>query len=270
MQTKSFKIEFALDDLADVVPWGEGDQASLSWFGLTQGRYWIETPAGDLLRYTPEIQEHWKSPYAVVDYQVARLFEDLLDRMPAILEPVPHDIANKYGDRAWHERLRRWTEEETAADQPRWAQPPDRWDLYEAAMHWWCARTLDTAYLLCGPAITIWRADNDVHLRWTSERNRIDGIEVFANANGDVSVPAGIFERAAITFLKSVISAMGERIHMLKNGAQTRPCRLDIAALSAEQAQREDELRLKLVPTRTDWSQIRTHLDVLSSALNAT
>jgi hypothetical protein len=270
VQAKEFKIQFVLDELADVVPWGQGDEASLHWFGLTQGRYWIETPKGDILRYTPEIQAYWNSTIDVVDYPVARLFEDLLYCMPAILEPVPPDIAQKCSDRQWHERVRCWAEEETPTDQPRSAVSPDRWDLYHAALDWWHARTFDTGYLQCGPSITFWRVGNAVHLRWTSEANRIDGIEVFATPCGDVSLSFDAFERAASDFLVGVISAMAERVHALQNGAQFRqPCRLDTAALYVEHAQREAELRSKLVPMKTDWPAVRTHLDLLSTAFNA-
>jgi hypothetical protein len=190
--------------------------------------------------------------------------------MPAILEPVRPDIAQKCSDRQWHERLRCWTEEETPIDQPRSAFNPDRWDLYHAALDWWHARTFDTGYLQCGPSITFWRVGNAVHLRWTSEANRIDGIEVFVTPCGDVSLSFDAFERAASDFLVGVISAMAERVHALQNGAQFRqPCRLDTAALYVEHAQREAELRSNLVPLKTDWPQVRTHLDLLSTAFNA-
>jgi Family of unknown function (DUF5984) len=270
MQTKEFKIQFALDELADVTPWGMGDEASLHWFGLTQGRYWIETPEGDVLRYTPEIQAHWKSPIEVVDYQVARLFEDFLNCMPSVLEPVPLDIAQECSGRQWQERLLSWIEEETPSDQPRSEFSPDRWDLYHAAMDWWHARTFDTGYLRCGPLITIWRVGDTVHLRWTSGDNRVDGIAVFATPNGDISLSFDAFERTTTDFFEGVIAAMAERVQALQNGAQVRqPCQLDIAALCVEHAQRKAELRSSLLPVQTNWREVRTHLDLLSAALDA-
>jgi hypothetical protein len=71
---------------------------SLHWSGLTSGRYWIETPHGEVLRYTPEIRKLWNFPFVYVDYQVARLFEDVQEHLPAVLEPVPEDIATFASD----------------------------------------------------------------------------------------------------------------------------------------------------------------------------
>jgi Family of unknown function (DUF5984) len=270
MPTQPFKIHFALDDLADVEPWGKGDEANLHWFGLTQGRYWIETPIGDVLRYTPEIQAHLNLQCAVVDYQVARLFEDLHDRMPAVLEPVPPDIAERCSDRGWHDRLRCWTEEKTAPDRPRWAMNPERWELYHAAMGWWSERSLDTAYLRCGPVITLWRVEDAVNVRWTTRNNLMDGIEVFAIPEGDVSISVADLERAASDFFEGVLSSMAGRLRILQNGARaSRPCRLDMADITADHARRDAEFRAKPAPVETDWLANRTHLEVLRTAVNA-
>jgi hypothetical protein len=72
-----FRFRFELDAISDIQPWGEPGCENLHWFGLTSGRYWIETPLGEVLRYTPEIMKLWNLPFNYVDYQVARLFEDL-------------------------------------------------------------------------------------------------------------------------------------------------------------------------------------------------
>jgi hypothetical protein len=270
MLMNTFKIRFALDDLADVEPWEAGDELRLHWFGLTQGMYWIETPIGDVLRYTPEIQAHWESPRAVADYHVARLVEDLHERMAAVLEPVPVDIAESCSDRHWHKRLRRWTEEETSTDRPLWAMNPERWDLYHAAMDWWGARAIDTAYLRCGPEINFWRVEDTVNLRWTSDNNQVDGIEVFAIPQGDVSISVADFESAATEFFEEVLSAMGKRVRMLRDGARlSRPCLLDTPDLCAEHSGREMALRAKQPPPKTDWFEIRAKLEALRTALNA-
>jgi hypothetical protein len=46
------KFCFEFDPVINVDAWGESGRAKLHWFGLTSGRYWIETPVGEVLRYT--------------------------------------------------------------------------------------------------------------------------------------------------------------------------------------------------------------------------
>lgn len=83
------RFRFELRPLAEVAPWG-GDQPSLSWYSLTDGRYWIELGDVELLRYVPEEGE--VRPY--VDYYVVRLWEDLLQLFPAAIEDVPMDLVD--------------------------------------------------------------------------------------------------------------------------------------------------------------------------------
>ncbi len=82
-----FKFCFELDDMSDIKPWEEPEEPILHWFGLTSGRYWIETAVGEVLRYTPEIRRLWNIPFVHVDYPIARVFEDLQEHLPAALEP---------------------------------------------------------------------------------------------------------------------------------------------------------------------------------------
>ncbi|MEI9988133.1 MAG: DUF5984 family protein [Aliidongia sp.] len=75
-------------------PGGKGADCSLSWFGLTDGIYCIDTPAGRLFEHSlpadPDVGEPW------CDYQVARLFEDLIEIWHAVADPVPEDILARY------------------------------------------------------------------------------------------------------------------------------------------------------------------------------
>jgi hypothetical protein len=140
--SNSIRFCFDLDPVADIEPWGEPGSATLHWFRLTSGRYWIETPHGEVLSYTPKIQKLWNFPHGHVDYQVARMFEDIQEHLPAVLEPVPGEVAVFATNQQWLTRLRSWVEED-GRDQ----KGIDRWDLYEAAMSWFWEREIDTTHL---------------------------------------------------------------------------------------------------------------------------
>ena len=51
---ENFRSRFEFDPVRGIEPWGTvGDDSgpkSLSWFGLTSGHYWSETPAGPAVR----------------------------------------------------------------------------------------------------------------------------------------------------------------------------------------------------------------------------
>jgi hypothetical protein len=263
IMAERFRFRFELDAISDIQPWGEPGKASLHWFGLTSGRYWIETPRGEVLRYTPEIRKLWNFPFVYVDYQVARLFEDVQEHLPAELEPVPEDIATLASDPAWLERLARWIDEECSKEEGR-----RRWDLYEAAMSWWWQRDLDTAYLSHGPRISIWRVDDEVHFRWTTTENEDRGVPVFVKPTGEFTMRWTTFQSAAIGFCdEEVLSAMRGRIADLRNAGWNRTdCAVDLNGLVADQEQREEIFaQLGNQIPETNWAEVRAQLRDLKS-----
>lgn len=261
---KSFRFRFELDAIENIEPWGEPGRASLSWFGLTSGRYWIDTPLGEVMAYTPEIRKLWNFPFPYVDYQIARLFEDLQEHLPAMLEPVPEDIAIFASDRSWLERLALWIDSECGE-----SEGLRRWDLNEAAMAWWWQRELDTAYLSHGPRISIWRTNDDVHFRWTTRTNEDRGVPVFAVPAGDVTISLSTFQTAAFGFCEEVLSMMSSRVNDIQSkGWDRADCILNVTALVAEQQAREELFKqVKVQGAETNWPEVRTHLGLLKFAL---
>ncbi|MEU6412490.1 DUF5984 family protein [Microbispora sp. NPDC046933] len=136
------RFRFALTRLGGVVPWGDEDR-SLHWFGLTEGWYWIELADHELLRYVPGPPRHADStarPY--VDYYLARLWEDVIEMTPAVLEPVPADLLDfvTAGHDAWR---------------------PVNSDAASTAAVWYDEHTLDLGYIQQPPRIRAWRTVSD-------------------------------------------------------------------------------------------------------------
>jgi hypothetical protein len=259
-----FRFRFELDAASDIQPWGEPGRYSLNWFGLTSGRYWIETPLGEVLRYTPEIRKLWNIPFFYVDYQVARMFEDLQEHLPAALEPVPEDIATLATSRTWLKQLSLWADEECSELEGR-----QRWNLYEAAMWWWWQRELDTSHLSHGPRISMWRTRDEVHFRWTTNENEDRDVPVFTVPTGDLTMGLKTFQAAATDFCNDVLSAMRRRIESIQNnGWIRRDCTLDLSGLAAEQKHREEIFRqVSAKVLETDWLEVRTQLRALNSQM---
>ena len=114
-------------------------------------------------------------PFNYVDYEVARLFEDLQEHLPASLEAVPLDISARATDRAWLRQISSWVDDEACTE----TEGRRRWELYEAGMSWWWDREIETGYLTHGPRISVWRTNDDVHFRWTTLENEHSGLPVF-------------------------------------------------------------------------------------------
>ena len=266
VDTATLRFCFELDETQDVQAWGESGRKSLHWFGLTSGRFWIETPAGELLRYTPEVRTLWNYPFDYVDYQVARLFEDLQSCLSAALEPVPEDIALLVANSAWLDSVHSWREEE--CDQ---SEVDSRWNLYESAVSWWHEREIDTGYLSHGPWFSIWCTGDLVHFRWTTRNNQDRGVPIFLVPSGYFSMTLAEFKSAACGFCETVLATMSVRVEHIKRHGWTRTdCEIDVGALLSEQRQRENQFSiLKNRTSATNWDEIRLHLKLLVARVNS-
>jgi hypothetical protein len=97
-------FHFQLTPIAEIKPWGKKDEPSLHWFGLSDGRYWIQIGETEVFRYSktvlaayppqdPALATHSLDPY--LDYYVARLWEDILEIVPDILDPLPAPLVQR-------------------------------------------------------------------------------------------------------------------------------------------------------------------------------
>ncbi|OPC85321.1 hypothetical protein B4N89_26380 [Embleya scabrispora] len=250
------RFRFVLRAVEAVRPWGD-EAPRLGWFILTDGWYWIEAGGHELLRYAdPARAEAFAGPDAVreppyVDYHVVRLWEDLVDLMPRIMEPVPPDLADFVPDR----RLR---VEGSAA--------PDA----EAAISWAEGHVLDMGHLRAAPDIRFRRAvsggDDTMTITWAhaSEPDDDDPIRFTAPATGRVSVPTEAFTAAVTDFDRDLFAAMEERVGALEASGPPPGVELDTIHLRHEHRDRATWLRRALDRTPdTDWPAVRSGAELL-------
>jgi hypothetical protein len=87
------RFTFQLRQMGAIAPWhdADGSHAHLGWFGLTDGWYWIAAGAAEFFRYSQSLVDKWTRGYSgapwlealpYVDYQVSRLWEDVLGLLP--------------------------------------------------------------------------------------------------------------------------------------------------------------------------------------------
>ncbi|MFD5244919.1 DUF5984 family protein [Amycolatopsis sp. NPDC058340] len=227
-------FHFRLRPLAEVEPWGD---RRLHWFALTDGWYWIEV-AGHKLFHHPSNTVVGQS--ASVDYYVARLWEDIQEVLPSLLEPVPADLVDRM-----------------TRDQDAWcgAGVEDS----ETALDWYSSHVMHTSYLAASPLIMWWRSivgQDTITVDWRHTTEH--GLDCTVPRQGQASVPTEQFLRAVEDFDRELIDAMNQRITEIEAHGLDTGTQLDLEQFRHEHQQRSRSLAatLRHVPA-TDWTAVR-------------
>ncbi len=239
-------FNFALRPVDEIEPWGTSPDLSLSWFGLTDGIYWIDAGGEPLFRYSDELVEGWPidsfvGPY--VDYQVIRLYEDLIDILPAILCSLSHRLSVL---------IQKSTDKQSCIDsyfswEGRLSKNDDRlWDLADSASSWLCERSLTTLHLLAGPRIKIWRESNWITIAWNNSDLTINGIRAWKSLEGSYRLSVDEFVSEITSFHDRLMSEMRHRVDFIRAGWNRPEIRIDIDSLVNEQSYREGILESAL------------------------
>ena len=226
-------FEFVLRPIEDVQPWGKYPDVSLSWFALTDGFFRIRVGNEYLLHSSNEevqkerLRRGCPHPYplyeAWTDYQVVRLWEDTLESLPSILQPLPEELCRivelDWAENAqWHERI---SEHFTCSEQ------------YNAATQWIGRRDLCSAGA-GGGGLDVWSYGDQVHIRWYDDDN---GERRFSH------IPRRIFLKEVYSFHDRLMTAMQQRVEAaLEIDWKSRSVELDLYALWEEQAERRQWL----------------------------
>jgi hypothetical protein len=258
-------FHFQLDATEDIAPWGGDDQRpNLHWYGLTSGWFWIEVLDQELFRYSQAVLEHWATTYSEFqpalpyeDYQVARYWEDLLNMLPAILDPIPEELARQVAtpdewkrrqERAWH-----WQEGQ---------EGQAAWDTCYDAFGWWGRRTWDAFHLSKPPQLWIWRVENTIHLRWDNREITLDGLPVWEATTGEVTMPVSAFMEEVTSFHARLLTAMEMRVAAARKNWPRPEVEIDLNALAREQKRRSGWLANAWGQDQQDfsWDYIRLAL----------
>jgi hypothetical protein len=237
------RFRFRLRPIAEVSPWGPDRQ--LHWFGLTDGWYWIEIDGLELLRATPQTVPGWTGdvpnvPNPYLDYYVVRLWEDMLTLLPAVLEPVPDDLA-----------------EFMSSDPDDWVSRDE--DQADAAWEWYVGHVLDMGYIRCPPHIRWWRRitdDDHITVAWEHQSGEI---EFTAPHAGQATMPTSAFVAAVEKLDRELLAEMEQRITELERTGPPPGVHIDMKNLRAEQQDRATWLQHRHgQKAESDWAAIRT------------
>jgi hypothetical protein len=184
------RIHFEPWPLDEIQPWGD----ELHWFGLTYG--WYDVQIGDH-RLFSTVDE----PTRGVDYQIARLWHDLIEVAPYALAPLPDTLIARCA------RGDGWEDWIACA-----GHSPVDGALFDLAVAWWKHhRTLDSGHLRDAPCLTLWRVGDDVHARWRTNPWKADA-PTWCSPAGDAILDAQQLTNELTRFDRALMAAMRSRI----------------------------------------------------------
>lgn len=249
-------FQFKLTPLDAIQAWGPPENRRLHWFGLTDGQYWMEVGPDRLFEYSETARRHGAPRFC--DYQVARLYEDVVDMAPDALDAVPPDLVPFIagsGRRRTQARLAAWCDEQGDRDDD------DYWRIVDSASTWLGRRRLETSHLSPGADILMWSDGAILHVEWDHRDRLIAGACAWSASCGSHALPRSDFLRECRSFHDRLMEAMSERIDQVMAGALTPDIQVDVASLVREHQERaERDLALDPTPATTDWQSVREAL----------
>lgn len=232
-------FNFQLCALTEVTPWVYQGQLYLRWFGLTEGWYWLRVNESDeIFRYSPELLASWQEEYPgestllpYADYYVVRFWEDLLEILPLILEPLPPGLAQMLETEdqvnQWQERVRQWEtlfepneekEEEETEEEEKAGR--EIWDTYLQASSWWYDRMLSTSPLIAGPNLWFWNNGLYIYACWDNRQQCINNIAAWSAQKGQIQLTCAQFLDEVQAFHTRLFAEMANRIQEMKDTYQ--------------------------------------------------
>ena len=249
-------FEFNLVPLVDLLPWGEEPNLSLTWYGLTDGHYYMNVGDAQLFRYSDPILQLWSDEreeyqHSYFEYQVARLYEDILYALPDIIQPIPDRVFQHI---------------ETVDKQIHWfaglssiyqtLEDDESNELYYESTEWIDVRSPDG--LGGGPHFWILRHKDTVYIRWFNRDTTFGETEVWAASVGEHRMTVDEFISEIRHFHVTLMQRMQKRVNTIVEDNPFPHVTIDIPGLVAEHEERSKSVdsAISRNPTIADWSSV--------------
>jgi len=256
-------FNFQLRQINEISPFGYENQLSLHWYGLTDGWFWLHVGDDELFRFNDALINQWKvageswdNPYA--EYFVVCLWEDLMDILPSILEPIPEDILQQCdpGQKGWQ-----YLNREEA-----WLERYDDWSTWRMGTGWLRSRQLYATYLVLYPGIRFWTDGETLFITWDNHDCLDNGIPIWSTQQGQYALPLARFIDEVRSFDARLIAAMDQRVKSAQMDWPFPNVAIDIDFLEVdhrERATKMDQAFTRSRQQKTDWDGVRKAMDII-------
>jgi hypothetical protein len=235
-------FQFKLKPIECVVPSTLDGKPDLSWVDLTDGWFWMNCGGQELFRYTDETlqalaakgSEVTDKPY--VNYFGTRLWHDLVQIFPVILNPIPQSLIQlmefDIDVDEWRQQIARFFFDDDMEI------PPLTEAQIDLATTWLRHRKLDVGHLHNGPRIWFWTDGGTMFIRWDNSELSLNGRPIWTATSGTLTMPLQAFIEEVHSFDRRLINAMAERVQTIVQTGSVAKLHIDIKALVNEQRER--------------------------------
>jgi hypothetical protein len=196
---------------------------------------------------------------------VVRLWEDILDILPNVLEPLPSELSTflEQDENAWlrwESNVSDWVERQPDEDKAL--------ETYEHAIWWQRVRYLDAAYLQNSPRIWMWSTEASVIINWDNADIVVEGIQVWSATQGRYCVRRDEFLIAVRAFHDKLMSQMAQRVEQVCDRWDRAEIYVDFQNLWDQQLERETWLYYALRKSPTvNWGEMLAASRIVSADL---
>ncbi len=253
-------------------------ESGLVWYWLTDSFFWLNVGDEKLFQFSDEVLKIWsKSGYPLptysfekcMSYPLIRLWEDTINILPTIMEPVPiefhklfmqpFDIIDSYSEK-WEAYSRL---QEQKIRYSKHGLPFNKPFFFDNHI-------LNTWYIVGDPNLHFWRYKDDMWFTWDFtnhfeiDENTQQQVNVWAATKGTYHLPFDEFMREFNSFNNRVISEMKIRINTILNSTELQklyPENYDFDNLIQDHEKRKNTLEraIKNYSSPFDWEELVEH-----------
>jgi Family of unknown function (DUF5984) len=268
-------FDFILRPLKEVNPLGQPPNLTLSWFWLTDGFYRLKVGSHYLLNYSDDYVKYCIENFpsfpetSFVDYYIVRLWEDILDILPDVLEPIPEELCrflemSETDWDSWRDKAVDWEEAQIKSGQ----SEDDPFNIFCIAVELRRSRYLPSGHLQNSPRIWVWSTDSTVNISWDNQGIQDAGINVWSALRGNYQMHRDDFLKEIYAFHEKLFFEMGQRVEAICNDRELPEIYIDIEHLNYEQSDRATWLNAALskTPTFNNWQDVRSAINLITES----
>lgn len=202
-------INFKLNHIDNIFPFGPKGDKTLHLFALTDGAYWMKINSSNLFEYTDEILNHWGGTCKYAEYQIMRFIEEFSSLFFKITEPIPSDLY-VYVNSA---KLLKQIEAQKVLWEGEKMDSGGKEIIYEESFGWILDRTLNSHHLTAAPCISFFRNNDKITIVWIADQLVENRIPIWTAQTGEVEMDFEDFVFHVEDFGKKFLAKMERQIN---------------------------------------------------------